>query len=314
MCRPSPAGNLESREFEDIPEANNITLSLPHAAEKAIDPRAFNSVPGSRRFGREMRERQLNSYLPNVIGKGHADSVYGPVMKFSHGDPATDERAVMRQAQFRDELFQWGTGGLCGCTMVTLVSRRAVWMAHFWETFSHADSDWVPGAPIPAPDQFGTEHMVSYRQFQQRILRALRTAEPPANPVTARGRNPKGYIAPEGPPIDPKLFNDPEDGTELHIMTPYVSTEEPIETTTELEYANRIEEVKAEIADILGIRPMEHVWPYRKLRWSYPDEYALVDKTCRGFALFQYDPDADGDGNRGWRIMYESKEIRKFLD
>lgn len=31
------------------------------------------------------------------------------------------------------------------------------------------------------------------------------------------------------------------------------------------------------------------------------------------YALFQYDPDADGAGTRGWRLLYEGREWRGFL-
>ncbi len=109
-----------------------------------------------------MTAAQANRYLPLVFKKqdgrpdipeGLEDGQYGPVQEFAHSElrlrvehwasfptnySATwddvghwieqDERAVRRQATFGANAFQMGTSGLCGCTQVTLVSRRAVWM------------------------------------------------------------------------------------------------------------------------------------------------------------------------------------------
>lgn len=43
--------------------------------------------------------------------------------------------AVQKQFSGRGNV-QIGTGGLHGCTVVTLVSKRGVWMAHFWQGYA----------------------------------------------------------------------------------------------------------------------------------------------------------------------------------
>ncbi|KAL4948018.1 hypothetical protein BDW69DRAFT_189646 [Aspergillus filifer] len=117
------------------------------------------------------------------------------------------ERAVMRQAEFGDKAFQWGTNGLTGCTMVTLVSQRA---ANFWETYSHRDSDWIPDTDLPKPDEYNTNYELSYKAFEERVLDAL-SGKRPAEITEPGERTNKKYIAPAGPGTDKNLFR-PEGG------------------------------------------------------------------------------------------------------
>ncbi|OJJ03001.1 hypothetical protein ASPVEDRAFT_712611 [Aspergillus versicolor CBS 583.65] len=276
-----------------------------------------------------MTEAQANRYLPLVfkkqdsrpdISEGLEDGQYGPVQEFAHltwDDVGhwieRDERAVRRQATFGANAFQMGTSGLCGCTQVTLVSRRAVWMAHFWETYSHGDSDWVPslGTPTaangypPGPDN--TDHVASYSAFEERIIDALSEQEP-AGPTMQRGRKPKDYIMPEGPPIQANLFNRPDDGTMLFVMSPRKSSRD-----NRFRYSNRVPLIMDAITDILGRRPVEYMFPYLPLNMRVRRDRELAGQNKRGHALFQYDPDADGAGTRGWRLIYEGREWRGFL-
>jgi hypothetical protein len=55
---------------------------------------------------------------------GKSDPQFGPLLGFF----TKDERTVTEQGLFGDVGFQYGTGGLHGCTMLTVVSNRAVYM------------------------------------------------------------------------------------------------------------------------------------------------------------------------------------------
>lgn len=68
-------------------------------------------------------------YLVNQIvtnGKRGWDKQYGNLDGFF--SVQRDERVVSNEQTFGTQPFQWGTNGLHGCTMVTVVSKRAVWM------------------------------------------------------------------------------------------------------------------------------------------------------------------------------------------
>lgn len=55
---------------------------------------------------------------------GSSDSQFETLTGFFAGD----ERTIAAQGLFGDTGFQYGTGGLHGCTMLTVVSNRAVYM------------------------------------------------------------------------------------------------------------------------------------------------------------------------------------------
>ncbi|KAF3385661.1 hypothetical protein DPV78_012376 [Talaromyces pinophilus] len=45
--------------------------------------------------------------------------------------------------QFGDESFSLGTGFLCGCTTLVIISRRGVYTGHYWESISFSpDPAW----------------------------------------------------------------------------------------------------------------------------------------------------------------------------
>jgi hypothetical protein len=46
-------------------------------------------------------------------------------------------------------------------------------------------------------------------------------------------------------------------------------------------------------------------WGYHRLDYKKAREKAQAGTNERGAALFQYDPDADGNGNRAYRLFYQ---------
>lgn len=218
----------------------------------------------------------------------------------------------MLQREFGDESFQWGTGGLHGCTMVAVISRRAVWMvcascalvfavrangvcstkAHFWEVYSHSRQTTTN----PTSD--------SYRAFRQRIIDAFRGNEVAA-PVVPR-RNGKPYRIPNGVPINPNLFNRENDGTRIIIMTPNpLGSRGPARNNER--YHDRHEIMVQELREHVGRDPQVDTYIYSALNYAIPAEYALENTQRRGMCVFQYDVDSDGQGTKAWRLLYEQQ-------
>jgi len=117
------------------------------------------------------------------------------------------------------------------------------------------------------------------------------------------GRGAKEAAA--GPPIDPNLFNQPDDGTQVFIMTPREeanSEEEAERKRGQLLYPRDIQRLRNEIQQIIAPNGPE----IRKVVYDY---YAAnvypPDQPERGQALFLYDPNANGERHRGWRLLYE---------
>ncbi|KAK6076208.1 hypothetical protein SCUP234_07376 [Seiridium cupressi] len=252
--------------------------------DKALDKRLFRYNPTSNVYtgDRPPTNAEVNAYLPAVF-QGYETSYFGAAL----GLAANDERTVSQQVQFGTQPFQIAFGGIHGCTVVTLVSQRAVWMAHYWESYSHGK----PNKDSPATDPAFQERVIW--QLQGRIVRA-------PSPSTY-----KPYIAPDGPGIDANLFNQDDDETKLYIMTPVKDGNSAGDTS--IKYTNRINAIENAIRRVLGRRPATVRWNYLRLDYNDEADRAMANTNSRGMGLFQFDPNSDGKGTPNWRLFYEDR-------
>lgn len=113
------------------------------------------------------------------------------------------------------------------------------------------------------------------------------------------------YVPLTGPFPNVELFTGNNDGTQAFIMTPVV---EGGSTGGQAMYGNRINELQGLLRRRFGAR----VETYTYATLDYNGETGegadadTVGTDQRGFALFQYDPNADGQGNAAWRLFYEA--------
>lgn len=124
----------------------------------------------------------------------------------------------------------------------------------------------------------------------------------------------KDYVAPSGPGIDVNMFNNKAtDQTNVFIFTPTKAGTSRADMTNlqNLKYYNRYGpggEVVKTIAGIFGVRsPRVTLVPYRPLDTSTPAQSEQLGTDSNGVALFQYDPDSDGNGKRAWRLFLEAR-------
>lgn len=121
----------------------------------------------------------------------------------------------------------------------------------------------------------------------------------PANFV----RNVRNLIAGEepqyrtsGPGLDPSLFNEEDDLTYASILTPAYEEDNLYFPT----------QVTAMVTLLGELMPGVHVVvkPYFPL--TEEEEEEIGDSpSVRGQTMFEYDPNADGQGNGDWRLWYE---------
>jgi hypothetical protein len=79
---------------------------------------------------------KVRSYLPNQVKVTRPNGlpevrpldVQFPSSRGFYGDGDNGEVTVSQDDVFGNEPFQFGTGGLHGCTMLAIISNRAVWM------------------------------------------------------------------------------------------------------------------------------------------------------------------------------------------
>ncbi|KAH8812237.1 hypothetical protein F5884DRAFT_898539 [Xylogone sp. PMI_703] len=145
-------------------------VALPPQGLSVLSKRAFVDVA----------QGNLGQYLFDQYNE-NPDPRYGSPIRLIDNDPDADQLNIVVQKQLQDQPFAVGTDGLCGCTVVTIISNQAVYMGHFFE-----DPSWGKAT-----------------NFRNMVL----------NFFGGTG-NPVG----EGDKIDPALF--PEAQTRVYIMTP----------------------------------------------------------------------------------------------
>ncbi|GAB7353822.1 hypothetical protein MBLNU459_g4196t1 [Dothideomycetes sp. NU459] len=109
------------------------------------------------------------------------------------------------------------------------------------------------------------------------------------------------YLVPDGNPLNNANFNQHKDNTRVSIMTPQ-SDDSGTNEQPKPKYPKRLEVVygalKAYLGDDITITP----YLYDRINTEVEEQ----DTDQRGLALFQYDPNADGNGQRQWRLFYEN--------
>ena len=136
--------------------------------------------------------QELDAYLPMLVDSKDAD-FEGRYFELIDGE---NDNTVSGEFILKEEaLFTLGTGGLHGCTIVTIVSNRAVYMGHYWEISAMGgkigDFDPVTFSPTDPRRE----------NFQRRVL----------NAITGGDRNPET----SGDPFHPRLYNRATDQTRV---------------------------------------------------------------------------------------------------
>lgn len=121
----------------------------------------------------------------------------------------------------------------------------------------------------------------------------------------------KPYIPPTGPGIDASLFNEDTDETKLFIMTPVADGQAA--GSTKIKYATRIPAIETAVRRHIGRRPENIRYNYQRLDYNDPDDQGIINRSHRGMALFQYDPNSDGRGQRAWRLFLENSFYTREL-
>ena len=163
--------------------------------------------------------------------------------------------------------------------------------AHFWQVYSNG-GDPLTETAAPPPDD----------AFRERVLDFIR-----GNPVTEPSpREYYPYIRPLGDSVNPDLFRNVNgrDRPELFIMSP--AYDGPAY------YPGQIKAIQDTMISIIGRDlVVQEPYLYKPLSEDLPSEAAQITNNAKGFALFQYDPDSDGRGLKGWRLFYERNYIMR---
>lgn len=108
--------------------------------------------------------------------------------------------------------------------------------------------------------------------------------------------------------MNPDLF-PPDADTRVYVMTPRSTRE--LGKYYKSNYFVKVPQLLDTIRSALGSQDVPiAVWNYKPLDCEVNDEVnPELFESEKGNALFQFDPNAFGDGVRGWRILYESLQF-----
>jgi hypothetical protein len=184
--------------------------------------------------------------------------------------------------EMKGKAFSFAADGLCGCTCLVIISRRAVYFTHYWESISFApDSEWLT--------KYGTEEDC----FQKTVIQGLKTGVgTPTNPEQISLQN------------QAKLIDDEDIRAWLIIP----STNSEGDTNG---YREKWDEIKKVVGDMLPRLKDNSRWTE-----STYDRIRQTDKrlktTALGRVLIKYDP--DHNGNKKVIMFLERDEVPLWDD
>ncbi|GFF26815.1 hypothetical protein IFM61606_09827 [Aspergillus udagawae] len=245
--------------------------SLPIIGSNLTDVDPEEQAHLFKRLLRPVRQSNLIGYLqnqnndPNLVklcpanAGGYDTPSYCVQYSFSNApvNPATGQLLI-------------GTGDteLTGCTVLTVVSSKGVYMCHFWQ-----DLNYVNPGREGRPD------------------RPVLGFQPVLNLIAGQGDRRWAV----GPALDTSLFTGEGTNTWAFITTPRAAA--ALDDPRRYHYVAEYQQLVALLTTLVpGIGIMDYnyyfVQPYRNY--------------YQGSVLFEYDVNADGSGNPDWRLWVEA--------
>lgn len=241
----------------------------------------------------KVTEGNVDSWVKNKVSSKTKTTVqlcFAPEGKFCQPSSlgkadfrcAGDQTSTTVQQTFdQTNKYELGTGGLVGCTVLTVVSRRGVFMAHFFESLAFS-------RPTKKQLEDEGEDPAAYPKLDF------------TGQVTNLIDQSRGATKGLGPSLDVSLFNQDGDNTQAFIMTPRKWGG----SAGQWQFTNRVGQIQAQVQALLtGIVTAVPVTDYVRLNMADPAQEAQLYTNARGSAFFQYDP--DNRGSQGWRLFYE---------
>ncbi|KAJ8120462.1 hypothetical protein ONZ43_g2834 [Nemania bipapillata] len=182
--------------------------------------------------------------------------------------------AILKKfSDYNQNVLKIGTGRLEGCTVLTIISRSA---SHIFEDLAFSPDGNIDPATA----------------FQQNCL----------NFITGQGAKWKT----KGDSLDPSLFTGDNGPAVAFIMTPRPDQNDPtpqnpnppVPGPNEQMYEAQITQLSQTIQSLI---PGLNIINYNYIALNPRNQ----DQDWQGKALFEYDPDADGNSNPNFRLWYE---------
>lgn len=254
---------IHHEKRETRPKCSPRTYSAVQQRDFSVGAQDFNVTL----YGRTMTfpggtdATSMDTFMKDEITSELSDAIVW--RKGPDRDP--EDMATSTFREFQDKAFSLGTSELCGCTTLVIISRRAVYISHYWENISFAtDEVWL------------TVYGTPQNAFQQTVIRGL-----------TRGVNPNG-----SPPEQVSLRNQAgrlEDTyVRAYLMIPDTDVDE-----NPVGYRPQWNAIKSLVNRFVPTLATGDRW--REVMYTpHGDNPDLLKNTALGRLLFKYDPDQNG--------------------
>jgi hypothetical protein len=239
--------------------------------------------------------KNIDEYVQREIGaEGFKKIVWSTTYKKRKVDMNTSKAVEFNSKK----AVSIGTDGLCGCTVLAIVSRKGVYMGHYWESISfHADSFWKKYYDVDDDEDV----------FKETVIKGLEDGIP---------RTPKRKSWDQPSLTDYKELFDGED-TYAYLMIPESAVDENDQQLYKEKFEDRWQQIKATVNKIIPVLQDEKRWVEHKYypRRFKEEQQRAVGKAW-GTALLQYDPmDKPGSGDvKSRKRMVMWMERTKMFD
>lgn len=207
----------------------------------------------------------MDDFMRREITAPRLRPIYWP--KMVEGEE--EDMATSRFEKFKDdEAFSLGTGGLCGCTALVIVSRKAVYGAHYWESISFdPDEEWV--------NEYGSAEEV----FRQTVIKGLEDG------VVTNGVEEQASLRDHATEID-------DDHIRAYLMIPAETWDDVPDG-----YRDKWNLLKSTVGNLVPKLRDNARWKEIKYDALEMGDRLLED-TARGKILFKFDPNHKADPNQ----------------
>ncbi|KAK4908595.1 hypothetical protein LTR49_022553 [Elasticomyces elasticus] len=283
----SACGVLEERSLDMILSGDNTTndpllarRTLSEVTGDTVDQYMESTYTRARS---ELRQRaDLDaSQLDVTDGDAGTETLYFVSDPPDNTGPfGAGQNTAMWQA-YGDTPYNMVTKYIHGCT-------KGNWCGHFWQYITFSKTE---GFPTP--------------NFNTYLL----------NAITGRGTNnvvgPSLQSVADQFTINDGDADDQKNTVHAAIMSPRGWRSGKV---GQFQYPSRIPKIKEAINQVIPALPVDNIAAYDYVPVDADpndedEDPSDLDNTARGRVAFQFDPDADGQGSKGTRLLYERGEL-----
>lgn len=201
----------------------------------------------------------MNAFMVRETGSAGTQIIWQKKVKGEWEDMATADFM-----EFKNMAFSYGTGYLCGCTVLYIISRKGVYVAHYWENISfNPDPVWLE------------KYKDADRAFQQTVIKGL-------NDGIGKGANIEQVS------LRLQVDKIADDDVKAYLMIPSAGNNDEPDP-----YREKWEKIKETVNGLIPKLKEPDRWTEIKYD-ALNDDDPQLQNSAKGRTLFKFDPDHNG--------------------